>query len=182
MTEQSILDLIKGDPWMMNIITTASSLNLRDWMIGAGFVRNKVWNYLADIERRTVDTSDVDLIYFDPDGNNQISDEKLSIEMRNKTGIDWEIVNEFYTHTRDGLSPYVSTEDALSRWPETVTAIAVTLDAGEQLRLVAPYGIHDLVNFIVRKSPKFDGGNDRILERVSKKKWQEKWPMITLDI
>src|SRR3989344_341827 len=42
MTEKDILDLIKIDKWMMDILRVAEKLNLPDWIIGAGFIRNKV--------------------------------------------------------------------------------------------------------------------------------------------
>jgi uncharacterized protein len=181
-TEQEILDLIKQDKWMMRIILIASSLSLPDWIIGAGFVRNKVWDHLSGNEKQTVDTRDIDLVYFDSNGNDEKSDEKLSEEMKIKTGIEWEIVNEYYAHKWNNLPPYTSTEDAISKWPETVTAIGVTMDKNNELKLFAPYGIGDLVNFVVRPSPKFKGGIDKVKERVIKKKWKEKWPNITLAI
>lgn len=179
MTDEEILNLIKKDPWMMKIIHTASSLNLPDWIIGAGFVRNKVWDYLSGIHKEGVDTKDIDLVYFDPKGNNQKEDEKLSEKLRQDTGINWEIVNEFYAYRWNNLPPYTSTEDAISAWPETVTAIGVTLDENKKLKLIAPYGIDDLVNFIVRPSPKFKEGIERVKERMIEKKWREKWPKIT---
>ena len=43
MTEQDILKIIENDKWMMDILHVAERLNLPDSMIGAGFVRNKVW-------------------------------------------------------------------------------------------------------------------------------------------
>lgn len=180
MTEKEILDLIENDPWMMKIIFTASSLNLPDWIIGAGFVRNKIWNHLSGINSKEVDTKDIDLVYFDPNGNDQKADEKLSEKLKQETGINWEIVNEFYAHRWNNLPPYTSATDAISTWPETVTAIGVTLDENNKLKLTAPYGIDDLVNFIVRPSPRFEEGIERVKERMIEKGWKEKWPKITL--
>ncbi len=182
MTEKEILDLIEKDPWMMKIILTASSLNLSDWIIGAGFVRNKVWDHLSGINNEEVNTKDIDLVYFDPNGNDQKADEKLSEKLKQETGINWEIVNEFYAHRWNNLPPYTSATDAISTWPETVTAIGVTLNENNKLKLIAPYGIYDLVNFIVRPSPRFVEGIERVKERVIEKKWKEKWPKIILSI
>ena len=164
----------------MRILQTASELHLPDWIIGAGFVRNKVWDYLSGNERQIVDTNDIDLVYFDPNGNDGKADEKLSEELREKTGMKWEIVNEYYAHKWNDLPPYTSIEDAISQWPETVTAIGVTLDKDQELKLIAPYGIGDLVNFVVRRSPEFNGDIETLRTRVAKKKWLEKWPRITL--
>jgi hypothetical protein len=178
MTEKDIINLIQNDKWMMGILKTASDLNLPDWMIGAGFIRNKVWDYLAGNKRETVDTHDIDLVYFDPTGNDEKADEKLSERLQKETGIAWEVVNEFYAHKFNGLPPYISTEDAISQWVETVTAIGVTLKKNGELKLFAPYGINDLVNFIVRPSPKFKGNIKTVSERVAKKGWINKWPRI----
>ena len=60
MTEKDILDLIKRDKWMMDILRVAEKLNLPDWIIGAGFIRNKVWDYLQGYNKSRVDTVDID--------------------------------------------------------------------------------------------------------------------------
>jgi hypothetical protein len=180
MTEGEILHLIKSDSWMMEAISIASSLNLKDWIIGAGFVRNKVWDHLSGKATIGVDTPDIDLVYYDPEGNDEGADEKLSKDLSERTGFNWEVVNEYYAHKWNNLAPYKSTEDAISQWAETVTAIGVTVDDSGELRLVAPYGIKDLVNFVVRPTPAFINKINILQERVQKKKWLEKWPNIKI--
>ncbi len=63
---EQLLDLIRADPWMMRILRAAAALDLPEWMIGAGFVRNKVWDHLHGFANAEVQTADIDLIYFDP--------------------------------------------------------------------------------------------------------------------
>lgn len=179
MTEKEILNLISEDEWMMNILRIAEKLNFPDWVIGAGFIRNKVWDYLHGFTREEVATKDIDLVYYDLNGNDQKTDEELSQKLRKETGIKWEIVNEAYAHKWNNLPPYKSTEDALSQWPETATGIGVRLDNGE-LKLSAPYGIDDLINLVVRASPKFSGGIKRVKERAREKGWIEKWPKLQI--
>ena len=178
MIEQDILNLIENDPWMMKIIHIAADLNLPDWVIGAGFVRNKVWDYLHGYSRAVVDTADIDLVYFDPNGNDPKEDDKLSEKLKKETGFEWEVVNQAYAHRWNDLPPYKSIEDALSQWLETVTAIGVRLEGGD-LKLIAPYGIDDLVNLVVRSSPKFTD-IDKVKERLKQKRWLEKWPKLKL--
>ena len=179
MTEQDILDLIAGDTWMMSVIRAAADLDLPDWVIGAGFVRSKVWDHLHGRTFERADVSDIDLVYFDPRGNDEAADRMLSKELHERTGVPWEIVNEAYAHAWNDSPPYTSTEDAISRWPETATAIGVTM-RDNILRLVAPYGVDDLVNMVVRPSPKFRGGMERVRERVVAKRWLEKWPKVRI--
>jgi hypothetical protein len=181
MKEADVLILIQSDESMMSILRTADKLNLPDWILGAGFVRNKVWDHLHGIDKTGVDTNDIDLVYFDQCGNDQAADKALSVTLKRETGIDWEIVNQAYAHEWNNVTPYSSTEDALSRWPETATCVGVRLEHNE-LVLVAPFGIHDLVNLLVRPSPKFAGGGEAVSERAAKKGWLAKWPQLKLDV
>jgi hypothetical protein len=180
MTEEEILYLIESDPWMMEALSVAKSLSLKNWILGAGFVRNKVWDHLSGKTLVGVDTPDIDLVYYDLEGNDEETDEKLSKRLSECTGFNWEIVNQSYAHKWNNLDPYTSTEDAISKWPETVTAIGVTVNSAGKLRLFAPYGITDLINFIVRPTPTFLNKINVLKDRVQKKKWLEKWPKIKI--
>ena len=62
--EEDVIKLIQCDEKMMEIIKVASTLNLPDWWICAGFVRSKIWDTLHAFNDRT-ETPDVDVIYFD---------------------------------------------------------------------------------------------------------------------
>ncbi len=42
MTTEDIINLVAADSWMMDVLHQAEKLNLPNWMIGAGFLRNKV--------------------------------------------------------------------------------------------------------------------------------------------
>ncbi len=177
MNEQDILNLIKEDEWMMNILKIAEKLNFPDWVIGAGFVRNKVWDHLHGFSNLKVDTNDIDLVYYDPKGNDEETDEELSQKLKEQTGINFEIVNEFYAHKFNSLPPYKSTGDAISQWPETVTSLGIKLKNGN-LKLVAPHGISDLVNLIIRPTPNFVDRLEKVKERAKKKQWLKKWPKL----
>lgn len=186
MNETDILALIESDEWMMSILKIASELNLPDWVIGAGFIRNKVWDYLHGYQKEKVDTNDIDLVYFDSNGNDENADENLSKELKTKTGLNWEVVNQAYAHKWYTIKPppYTSSEDAVSKWPETATCVGVKIENGK-LKLLAPYGIEDLVNLVVRPSPVFidkENVENVVIERVEKKKWLEKWPKLKVII
>ena len=184
MSESDILSLISADPWMMRVIDmaaqTAAEHGLPDWMIGAGFVRNKVWDHIHGYRRDKVPTADIDLIYFDParaDRAAQAADKALSKALTEKTGIPWEVVNQSYTHAWHNRGTYASATDALADWVETATCIAVSRTARGALRLNAPFGIDDLVRGIVRKNERCSDGA-HFAERVSSKRWTEIWPRL----
>lgn len=180
MNEQDILNLIKEDVWMMGILRKAEEQNLKDWLIGAGFVRSKVWNHLHGYQNSLNDISDIDLVYFDKEGNGDKEDRILSEKLESETSMPWEIKNQFYAHKIKNLKPFESTLDAISKWPETATAIGVTLTNGK-LTLTAPYGIDDLVNMVIKPCPKFSEGIAVVKQRVEKKKWLEKWPKLRFE-
>jgi len=177
MNQEEILDLIRKDKWMMSVLSIAEKLNLPDWVIGAGFVRNKVWDHLHGYTKKEWGSSDVDLVYFDEDDKGEEFDERLSEKLKSETEINWEVVNEHHAHVWNKIPPYTSTEDAISKFPETVTAIGVRVRNGG-IELVTPYGIGDNVNMIIRPTPIFEDKMDKIYERVAKKGWIEKWPKL----
>jgi len=65
----------------------------------------------------------------------------------------------------------------LSEWVETPTCVAVTLEEGEP-KIIAPHGIDDLVNLIVRPSPSHTGNLGIFYNRIESKKWLKKWPKL----
>ena len=179
MTEQDILKIIKDDKWMMDILQVAEKLQLPDWMIGAGFVRNKVWDYLHGYKNKKVLTRDIDLIYFDKNNIDEKKDVELSKEVKKKTGMNWEIVNQAYTHTWHNRKLYKNTKEALADWVEIPTCVAVSIDNKGKLKLHAPLGIEDLVNLIVRKNSRCSD-SESYKDRVISKKWKEKWPKLNI--
>jgi hypothetical protein len=180
MKERDIIKMVKADEWMMSVLAKANELDLPDWVVGAGFLRNKVWDYLHGIKRVIVDTNDIDLVYFDNKVIDEEKDKRLSKSMKGVLGLDWEIVNQAYTHKwHDRDVPYTSTSEGLSEWVETATCVGVTLVDGE-LKIIAPHGIDDLVNLIVRPTPYRRKDLDTFYERIETKKWLEKWPKLKI--
>ncbi|MEI7480164.1 MAG: nucleotidyltransferase family protein [bacterium] len=181
MNEQDLIKMIKEDRWMMNVLNEAEKLNLPDWMIGAGFLRNKVWDKLHNFKKEIADTNDIDLVYFDIK-NTEREDKKLSKKMDGRLGLKWEIVNQSYTHKWHNREiPYENTTEALSEWVETPTCVAVTLKEGEP-KIIAPYGIDDLVNLIIRPSPSHKDNLKIFYNRIESKKWLKKWPKLRIVI
>jgi hypothetical protein len=178
MTTVDILVLIKADQEMMKILRLAENLRLSDWLIGAGFVRNKVWDYLSG-QREPTAIRDIDLIYFDRQRVDPLREKELAKRMEALTpGIEWDIKNHARMHEKNGDPPYHSSAEGLSRWVETATCVGVKLQEG-QLELVAPHGIEDLVNLVVRPSPKYLDNLAAYRERQRQKNWSAKWPKLT---
>ncbi len=176
LTENDIVALIQADRWMMDVLESARSLVLPDWMIGAGFVRNKVWDYLHGVESETVPTNDIDLIYYDASCIDEAIEKVYDRQLSALMDVEWSVKNQARMHLKHGLDqPFQSTEHALSEWVETPTCVAVRLESDGVLRFFAPHGIEDLVHLIVRPTPAFRNRMDVFDERVQSKGWLRRW-------
>lgn len=182
MNEQNIIKLISDDNWMMHVLRLVRSLKLPDWCVCAGFVRSKVWDHLHGFDTSTP-LSDVDVVYFDADNTKETSEKAYEKVLQQLDAlIPWSVKNQARMHTKNGRVPYVSTEDGLANFPEVCTAIGAHLDDNDQMRLIAPYGIDDLVNLVVRPTPFFtaEDKKDVYAQRVDSKRWQQTWNRLSI--
>lgn len=176
--KKRILEIIAEDEWMMRVLHAAEKLNLPDWMIGAGFVRNKIWDYLHGFQNEEVPTRDIDLAYFDLQNITKEKEREYDLYLNNIVDVEWETKNQARMHSLHGGDRYLSSKDAISSWPETCTCIAVKIENGK-LKLIAPHGVKDLIHLTVRVSPKFRGSKEEFKNRVNGKKWNATYVKLT---
>lgn len=177
-TEHDIYELVRGDVRMMRVLQQAASLELPDWWIGAGFLRNRVWDELCG-NAPADDGCDVDLAYFDPADTRPEHDWKLEEHARKLfPNVCWEIRNQARFGESDGYESYTSCADGIAHWPETASAIGARLRSNGELELLFTHGIDDLLRLVAR--PVTNNGvsapMDLVLERVEKKGWCHRWP------
>lgn len=157
------------------------SLNLPDCWIGAGFVRNAVWDHLHGRSVSTVST-DVDVIWFDATRSTPEQDEALEAVLRDlDPNVLWSVKNQARMHVQNGDEPYQSVTDAMRYWPETATAVAIRLREDGTYEIAAPLGFDDLFDLIIRPAGRFATDKNAIYQdRVTSKNWLKVWPMLTL--
>jgi hypothetical protein len=176
--EEKIISFIREDKWMMEILKLAKLLNLPDWWICAGFVRSKIWDTLHNFSKRTP-IPDIDLIYFEPTNIDELEEKKLEEKLKSLIPyIPWSVKNEARMHIKSNMPPYSSAVDAMSKFPETATALGVKLDEEDNVILTAPCGIIDVVNFEVKPTPFFTETKERVEiyeDRITKKNWKSTW-------
>lgn len=182
--EQWILTLIEEDGWMMDILQAAQSLELPDCWVCAGFVRTKVWDTLHGRTTRTP-LPDIDVVYFDAACLEEQEEKRLEACLSERLpGVPWSVKNEARMHLVNRFPSYTSTEDAISKFPETATALGVRLDRHGRVILTAPCGVRDLLDLVVRPTPFFREQEERMdiyVQRVAKKNWKAIWPRITVE-
>lgn len=158
------------------------SLTLPDWAVGAGYIRAAVWDELSGYETISP-TDDIDVLYFDPKTLDPGHDEAIERRLREiEPALPWSVRNQARMHIRNGDSPYSSTADALRYWLETPTCVAVRLNAEDCFEILAPYGLQDLFAMSIRPTPRGRVRQAAYLSRLRQKRWQERWPKVTVEL
>jgi hypothetical protein len=173
--------LLEAHADLHTLLLHVQSLQLPDCWIGAGFIRNNVWEVLHGREIDMSRLNDVDVIFFNPGDTSR--ELEADIERRLgilASGIPWSAKNQARMHLRNGDAPYRDTYDAVAHWAETATAIAARSATG-RVEVMAPHGIDDLLALIVRPTPVFGHKMGIYRERVTGKDWPSRWPRLTIN-
>jgi hypothetical protein len=182
-------DMIQSDQWMMDCLNAAADLKLNDWYIGAGFVRNKIWDVLHGFDTATP-LNDVDVVYFDKSSSHKNNDQNSDRALEQKLlavmpGINWSVINLAYIHLRYDQQPFKDSTHAISFWPELPTCIGVRLEPNKEddrrsLSFTAPWGIEH--NFLLEVKPNLHVGlaPEVYAKRIADKQWGKIWPRLTL--
>ncbi|WP_437888750.1 nucleotidyltransferase family protein [Phytobacter sp. V91] len=177
--QETLQGLLLDDPIRMKALCAIQSLKLNDGWIGAGFVRDAVWDHLHGYKQVQI-SGDVDVVWFDSERCNPAHDSDLEERLCQRfPEFDFSVKNQARMHQRNGNLPYLSTENALLYWPETATAIAVRIGETNFLEIIAPYGLDDLFELRLRPTPPFEREKLNIFrQRVARKGWMERYPKL----
>lgn len=128
--QASIIELIYADTQRMRALSAVRELQLPDGLIAAGFVRNKIWDFVFATDTPLADT---DVIYFCQHDVSEARDKLLERRLGELLpGVCWSVKNQARMHVRNGDRPYISSADAMSFWPEKQTALGGAPGAGRQ--------------------------------------------------
>jgi uncharacterized protein len=182
--EQRLCRLVEESAELMKALRAVGSLGLPSWCIGAGVIRSLVWDALHDRPEPTL-TIDVDVAYFDADVSSTF-DDQLQVRLSDLIpDIRWDVVNQARVHEwlvgDDGqpVMPLTSLEDGVATWPEFATCVGVYLDGDHAIRVIAPYGLSDLFDLLVRHNPR-RASAATYMERVKTKRFERRWPRLRI--
>jgi uncharacterized protein len=181
--EQRLRHVILSTNWFMALLEAVRDCNPPDWLVGAGAIRNAVWDLQSGYTEPTP-LHDVDVVFFDALDLTPERD-KLAEDMleRRLPGVPWQAKNQAAVHTwyrrafGYDVPPLVSVEDAVATWPETATCVGVRLLPDDDLLVVAPYGLCDLFGMVVRRNPRRVTAEE-FHRRLTEKALQQKWPRV----
>jgi hypothetical protein len=179
-SQEDLLRLVLArSPIVATIVDRWLQIGLPDCWLVAGCLAQTVWNDAFGLPA-THGISDIDLVYFDGEDlsaeaeaghaalvRTLFADLGLWIDVKNEARVHLWYAEKF----GNALAPYVSTEDAITTFPTTATAVGVQPRAGG-LHVFAPYGLSDLLGLIVRPNKKHI---TQAIYDAKVKKWQAKW-------
>ncbi len=70
-----------------------------------------------------------------------------------------------------------SLEEAVASWTEYATAVGLWLDACDEVQVIAPHGLDDLFDCVVRRNPRRVSIETYRL-RLAQKRHAERWPQV----
>jgi uncharacterized protein len=136
------------------VLPAIAQLNLPNWWLAGGAVRNTVWRTIFGGDDCKLVIKDFDIAFFDVEGNRSQelgAKETLTSEFPNYL---FDIKNQAsFVRWRDGCQTYISTEDGVSNWLHTATAVGVRVNIQGEWEFFTPYGLDDLFNGIIRPTP-----------------------------
>ncbi|WP_144209549.1 nucleotidyltransferase family protein [Shewanella donghaensis] len=153
-----------------------AELNITDWYIAAGFVRNLVWD--KQHQASFISLNDVDVIYYCTEEISVYRDRLIELALSERLTLPWSVKNQARMHEKNNHPAYTSTLDAMSYWPEQQTAVAVKLNAKGELEIEALFGFESLFSLSVSYNPKAD--EQVFMERVASKPWFKQYPQLSL--
>ncbi len=172
--------VLHASAWHMDTLRAVRDLGLSDWAIGAGFVRNAVWDHLHGFHRHTP-LADVDVLYFDPSNPDKAAETCIRARLDELLpDRPWSVKNQARMHLRNGDPAYRSTEEAMSYWLETPTCVAVRLEPEDELTVIAPFGLGDLIAMRARPTPRGRIRGTAYLSRMQDKNWSATWPRVVV--
>lgn len=173
--------LLHGDRLRRQALEAVADLRLSDCWIGAGFVRDAMWDHLHGYGIGSP-RGDVDVVWFASEPSDEDTDCRIERTLRSHMPcLAWSVKNQARMHLCNGDGPYRSVADAMRRWPETATAVAARVGANGGIEVNAPFGLSDLFGLRLNPTPAFATHKLSVYqERVASKRWVERYPMLTV--
>lgn len=182
--QERLRQILRSREDLMEILRMVRASPVPDAVVGAGIIRNAVWDNLHGFDS-PAPIKDVDVAYFDlADVERRKEADAEEALFQRRPDRDWDVKNQAAVHLwyeqkfGEAIEPFVNIEEAIGSWPETATCVAVGLEADGDLRVVAPLGLEDLFNLVLRPNPAI--ARDVFETRVREKRFLERWSKLEL--
>jgi uncharacterized protein len=105
-----ICALVARQTDMMRVLRSVEELALPDCWIGAGFIRNAIWDALHGRTPHCALLNDVDVVFFDRANASTAFDAVIEDRLAARSpNLPWSVKNQARMHLRNGEEPYLNT-------------------------------------------------------------------------
>ncbi|WP_030541222.1 nucleotidyltransferase family protein [Sphingobium sp. DC-2] len=180
----SLRSIVAASPILSTILNRWSAIDLPDCWLSGSAIAQTAWNAAFGLPA-AYGLADVDLVYFDEVNLTEeaearhadrvcelFSDLPLRIDAKNEARVHlWYEAKFGYP-----ITPYRSSEHAISTFPTTAGALGIRPDQGG-LAVFAPFGLDDLLSCTVRPN------KVQITEAIydaNVARWKACWPALTV--
>lgn len=149
--ENRLIQIIESCNWYETLFTIRQE-NLADCWVAGGAIRNTVWKHLYPHCSLTI--KDIDVVFFDRSSARERElAAKASLQEKHKD-LPFDVKNQdSFGNWRDWHFKFSSSADGIAHFQHTATAIGITLDHNDNLEIVAPYGLEDLFDGVIKLTP-----------------------------
>lgn len=178
-----LVEMIRSSSMLMSALNAARVVDPPDWLIGAGAIRDLVWDRLHGA-RKPARPTDVDLVFFDPTLLDNTGEQRVLEALRELApDVPWDVSNQAAVHLwypqvfGIEVPPLCSSADGVGTWPETASTVAVRLMADDTIDVVAPFGLDDLFGLVCRRNPR-RVTIEEYQRRIERKQIADRWPRV----
>ena len=169
--------LLLQDEFRLRCLKAACSLQLPDWYLGAGFLRNAIWDHLHKHQIATP-LNDIDLVYFDAEDVSESTEQRYAAALSALVPeVCWEVKNQARMHLRHQHAPYQRCSDGIQYWVEVPTCVAVRLEPDGQLQFYTTFGLAENWSLDIKINP-LNPRPALFQQRIQEKGWLQRWPKL----
>ena len=177
-------DLARRCPSLMRCLRLTRDLAPPGAAVGAGRVRNLVWNAAHGLPL-DAHARDVDVVWFAPGPWDPDAEARVEAAFRREApDLDVDACNQAWVHhwytDRFGgppVAPLHTLQDGIATWPETATCVALRLTVDDRVEVLAPLGVDDLYGLVLRHNPR-RVPPDAWARRCAAKRFTQRWPRL----
>lgn len=176
---QLLKDALMASPVHFQLLKAMRDVSPDIWL-GGGAVRNLVWDTLTGSSTKF---DDFDIVFYEnieADCNSKVREVEFENKLHNllPNVLNISVRNQARMHLETHEPARSSLVDSITNWPETATAIAVRILPNEDIEIIAPHGVYDLFNFVIKATPYHKLHPEKFEERRMRKNWASSWPQI----
>jgi len=175
--EQRIINLIDADKLRKRALLAVNELNVADWLIAAGYVRNLIWD---DLYHTRAELNDIDVIYYCHKDISEQRDKLLEQQLFEiEPNLPWSVKNQARMHIKHDSAPYKNTKDAMGFWPEKQTCIGVKLDKNSRIEVHHCFELNYQFNGFISHNTRCS--EEVFNSRILSKGWLTTWPALKIE-